>query len=314
MKPTRSAKRTETSRRSAAAGRSAVSTARGPAAIRPSRTRRRTSSRAGWPFRRSGKPDKRRPALAAELPSRLVLGAAGRTSDHVGHVFTLFRGRRALNRVRLRSSEVAIESIGAGDELSPTRAWWLRVPAVLLSPRSVFFALREDDADDVAARSEPLLLVIWLAGGRACWRRRRLPASWTTPTTTRARRDLGIHRRRAVRGRRLRRARVRALLRGATAREPRRLPARAADGRVRARADGAVAAPRAAAAARALRRATRSTPEARTRARGRPRCSSLQLAFAAWSLGLLVVGVRVTHGWTWLRRSWPSSSAVPRRC
>jgi hypothetical protein len=36
---------------------------------------------------------------------------------------------------------------------------------MLLSPRSVFFALREeDDDDDVAARSEPLLLVIWLAG------------------------------------------------------------------------------------------------------------------------------------------------------
>jgi hypothetical protein len=49
-------------------------------------------------------------------------------------------------------------------ELSPTRAWWLRLPAVLLSPRSVFFALREDDDEDVAARSEPLLLVIWLAG------------------------------------------------------------------------------------------------------------------------------------------------------
>ncbi len=28
----------------------------------------------------------------------------------------------------------------------------------------MFFALREDDEDDVAARSEPLLLVIWLAG------------------------------------------------------------------------------------------------------------------------------------------------------
>jgi hypothetical protein len=35
---------------------------------------------------------------------------------------------------------------------------------VLLSPRSVFFALREDDPDDVAARSEPLLLVVWMAG------------------------------------------------------------------------------------------------------------------------------------------------------
>ena len=60
---------------------------------------------------------------------------------------------------------MAFETADASMELSPTRAWWLRVPATLLSPRSVFFALREeDDDDDVAARSEPLLLVIWLAG------------------------------------------------------------------------------------------------------------------------------------------------------
>ena len=50
------------------------------------------------------------------------------------------------------------------DELSPDRAWWLRVPAVLLSPKPVFFALREEDPDDVAARSEPILLIVLLAG------------------------------------------------------------------------------------------------------------------------------------------------------
>jgi Yip1-like protein len=59
---------------------------------------------------------------------------------------------------------VASETVEAHPELSPSRAWWLRVPAVLLSPRSVFFALRDDDEDDVAARSEPLLAIIWLAG------------------------------------------------------------------------------------------------------------------------------------------------------
>jgi hypothetical protein len=57
------------------------------------------------------------------------------------------------------SSETA-----AQPELSPDRAWWLRVPAVFLSPRSVFFALREDDPDDVAARAEPVLLLVLLAG------------------------------------------------------------------------------------------------------------------------------------------------------
>ena len=38
---------------------------------------------------------------------------------------------------------------------------------MLVGPRPVFFALREDDPDDVAARSEPLLLVIWMAGAAA---------------------------------------------------------------------------------------------------------------------------------------------------
>jgi hypothetical protein len=57
--------------------------------------------------------------------------------------------------------------IAAAAEPSPSRAWWLRIPAVLISPRPVFFALREDDEDDVAARGEPLLLVIWLAGAAA---------------------------------------------------------------------------------------------------------------------------------------------------
>jgi hypothetical protein len=59
---------------------------------------------------------------------------------------------------------MASETIGAREPLSPDRAWWLRVPAVLVSPRSVFFALREDDPDDVAARSEPVLLLVLLAG------------------------------------------------------------------------------------------------------------------------------------------------------
>jgi len=57
-----------------------------------------------------------------------------------------------------------LDSAETQNELTPDSAWWLRVPAVLLSPRPVFFALREDDPDDVAARSEPVLLLVWLAG------------------------------------------------------------------------------------------------------------------------------------------------------
>lgn len=59
---------------------------------------------------------------------------------------------------------MASEAVDGNEGLTPDRAWWLRVPGVLIGPRPVFFALREDDPDDVAARSEPLLLVIWLAG------------------------------------------------------------------------------------------------------------------------------------------------------
>ncbi len=57
-----------------------------------------------------------------------------------------------------------LDTAGSRGELSPEHAWWLRVPATLLSPRPVFFALREDDPDDVVARSEPILLLVWLAG------------------------------------------------------------------------------------------------------------------------------------------------------
>jgi hypothetical protein len=59
---------------------------------------------------------------------------------------------------------VFLDSAGNAEGLTPERAWWLRVPAVLLSPRPVFYALREDDPDDVAARSEPILLVVLMAG------------------------------------------------------------------------------------------------------------------------------------------------------
>ena len=62
---------------------------------------------------------------------------------------------------------MAADTARVHEDLSSDRAWWLRVPAVLLSPRSVFFALREEDPDDVAARSEPLLLVVWMAGAAA---------------------------------------------------------------------------------------------------------------------------------------------------
>jgi hypothetical protein len=48
--------------------------------------------------------------------------------------------------------------------VDPERQWWLRVPAVLLSPQSVFVALRNESREDVEARSEPVLALVCLAG------------------------------------------------------------------------------------------------------------------------------------------------------
>ena len=84
------------------------------------------------------------------------------------------------------------------------RDWWLRTLLVLQAPRPVFVALRDDGSDAVSNRSEPVLLVILLAGiagvlidraGRHLMDDRQLRRL--------ARRGVGVHRRRAVRHRRV---------------------------------------------------------------------------------------------------------------
>jgi len=55
---------------------------------------------------------------------------------------------------------VATEAHRAIDE----RAWLLRALLVLQSPRPVFAALRDDSDETARARSEPILALIWLAG------------------------------------------------------------------------------------------------------------------------------------------------------
>ncbi len=42
--------------------------------------------------------------------------------------------------------------------------WWRRVPRMVWRPREVFVALRDGDEDDQAARQEPILAVVLLAG------------------------------------------------------------------------------------------------------------------------------------------------------
>lgn len=44
------------------------------------------------------------------------------------------------------------------------RDWWIRTVLVLQAPRAVFAALRDDSDEAAADRSEPVLLIIWLGG------------------------------------------------------------------------------------------------------------------------------------------------------
>jgi hypothetical protein len=196
---------------------------------------------------------------------------------------------------------VASETAEAQPELSPSRAWWLRVPAVLLSPRSVFFALRDDDEDDVAARGEPLLAIIWLAG---------MAAVLATPTAA----DIldnpdydavllavwafvagGIY------------GAAGYFVLGFTSYFGVRLLGSLGDFRRARQTVGFALVPLAASVlvTLPLRLALFGGDTFRgggaDEGAGGDLLLGLQLGAAAWSLGLLVVGVRVVHGWSWLR-------------
>jgi hypothetical protein len=52
-------------------------------------------------------------------------------------------------------------------ELAPTpafeRSWWLRAPLVVVAPRAIFASIRDESKEAVEARQEPLLLIATLA-------------------------------------------------------------------------------------------------------------------------------------------------------
>jgi hypothetical protein len=58
---------------------------------------------------------------------------------------------------------VSAQATPAADERLE-RGWWLRVPGVLLSPQSVFASFRSEANDQAAARQEPVLALVLLAG------------------------------------------------------------------------------------------------------------------------------------------------------
>ena len=196
---------------------------------------------------------------------------------------------------------MASEALTRRDDLSADRAWWLRVPAVLLGPRSVFFALREDDPDDVAARSEPLLLIVWLAGAAAVL---------ATPTASSLMDSVdydaalvaiwafiagGIY------------GVVGYVFLGFALFFGVRLFGSLGDYRRARQTVGFALVPLALSLLVllplrvAIYGADTFHAGGADEGAGKRALLVLQLGFVVWSVGLLVVGVRVTHGWTWLR-------------
>jgi hypothetical protein len=205
---------------------------------------------------------------------------------------------------------VAPEIVEMQEGLSPDRAWWLRVPTVLLSPRSVFFALREDDPDDVAARSEPLLLLVWMAGAAAVLATPTagalldnneydavLVAIWAFVAG-------GIY------------GVVGYVLFGFALFFGSRLLGSLGDFRRSRQLVGFALAPLALSllvlfpVRLALYGGDTFRDGGPDEGTGETALLALQLAFAAWSLALLVIGVRVVHGWTSLRTLAALAAAV----
>jgi Yip1 domain len=59
---------------------------------------------------------------------------------------------------------VAAEAPTSRDQETLDRDWWLRIPAVLQSPRAVFSWFRVEAQEQEAARQEPVLALVLLAG------------------------------------------------------------------------------------------------------------------------------------------------------
>jgi hypothetical protein len=189
----------------------------------------------------------------------------------------------------------------AQPELSPDRAWWLRVPAVLLGPKSVFFALREEDPEDVGARGEPILLLVWLAG---------VAVVLASPTASTILDDAdydavllavwafvagGIY------------GAVGYFLLGFALFFGARLFGTLGDFRRERQIVAFAAAPLALSLILllplrlALYGGDTFHAGGADEGTGKTLLLVVQLAFVAWSFGLLLVGVRVVHGWSWLR-------------
>jgi hypothetical protein len=163
------------------------------------------------------------------------------------------------------------------------RDWWLRTVLVLQTPRAVFAALRDDDPETAALRAEPVLLIV-LLGGMAL--------------------ALASHAARSYHG--LDFAVWLFLAGGLT-------------GAAAYWIFGAIlfGIARSLGSRGSYRRARHvlafaSVPIALSLVAaplGRDRFAWVCLAFVAWAVVLLVIGVRTVHGWSWQRAA--AAAAVP---
>ena len=181
------------------------------------------------------------------------------------------------------------------------RAWWLRTLAVLLAPRPVFAALRDESDGAVQARQEPIAAIVGLAGIAAVLStsvaRHILndPATDTVVVPVWAFIGGAVY---AIAGYWLFGGLLWAAARGLGS---------LGDYRRGRHVFGLAAAPLALSLLTLwpIRIAIYGTDLFRTGGddygRGDAVFGALNYAFFAWSLALLVVGVRSVHGWTWPR-------------
>ena len=66
----------------------------------------------------------------------------------------------------VHGAEATLPSVSTDTASAPAieRTWWLRAPAVLVAPRAVFVSLRDESEEAVEARQEPLAAIALLAG------------------------------------------------------------------------------------------------------------------------------------------------------
>lgn len=196
---------------------------------------------------------------------------------------------------------MAAQTVEQSRGLSPERAWWLRIPGVLVGPRPVFFALRDDDPDDVAARSEPMLLVLWLAGAAAVLATPTAAALLDNQDYDAALLAIWAFVAGGLYGA------VGYFVLGFVLYFGLRLLGSLGDFRRARHVVGLSLVPMALSlvvllpARLALYGGDAFREGGADEGTGETVLLVLQLAFAAWSLGLLLLGVRAVHGWSWFR-------------